>query len=149
MYNADVKKDYPAIGDWVAIKTINDTEAIIYTVLPMKSYFSRKLAISGGRKMKNGMLVRGNIDTEFIVSDLDDNVDSDLLNYYRISSNAVYWCKNEGETFFLRFAPTEEKNKEKILSELELLSYLRGNGYPALDTILSKAGNELEVVDTP
>lgn len=78
-----------------------------------------------------------------------DNVDSDLLNYYRISSNAVYWCKNEGETFFLRFAPAEEKNKEKILAELEFLSYLRGNGYPAVDTILSKAGNELEVVDTP
>lgn len=79
----------------------------------------------------------------------NDNVDSDLLNYYRISSNAVYWCKNEGETFFLRFAPAEEKNKEKILAELEFLSYLRGNGYPAVDTILSKAGNELEVVDTP
>ena len=78
-----------------------------------------------------------------------DNVDSDLLNYYRISSNAVYWCKNEGETFFLRFAPAEEKIKEKILAELEFLSYLRGNGYPAVDTILSKAGNELEVVDTP
>lgn len=78
-----------------------------------------------------------------------DNVDSDLLNYYRISSNAVYWCKNQGETFFLRFAPAEEKSKEKILAELEFLSYLRGNGYPAVDTILSKAGNELEVVDTP
>ena len=29
------------------------------------------------------------------------------------------------------------------------MSYLRCNGYPAVDTILSKAGNELEVVDTP
>ena len=47
-----------------------------------------------------------------------DNVDSDLLNYYRISSNAVYWCKNEGETFFLRFAPAEEKTKKKYLPNL-------------------------------
>ncbi|MCB2299350.1 ribosome small subunit-dependent GTPase A [Clostridium tagluense] len=54
MYNADVKKDYPAVGDWVAIKMVNDTEAVIYAVLPRKSYFARKLAISGGRKMKNG-----------------------------------------------------------------------------------------------
>lgn len=78
-----------------------------------------------------------------------DYDDPNLLKYYRISSNAVYWCKNQGETFFLRFTPAEEKPKEKILSELEFLSYLRDNAYPAVDTILSKAGNELEVVDTP
>lgn len=75
--------------------------------------------------------------------------DPNLLKYYRISSNAVYWCKNQGETFFLRFTPAEEKSKESILAELEFLSYLRDNNYPAVDTILSKTGNELEVVDTP
>ncbi|MBL4934503.1 phosphotransferase [Clostridium sp. YIM B02515] len=78
-----------------------------------------------------------------------DYDDPNLLKYYRISSNAVYWCKNQGEAFFLRFTPAEEKPMEKILAELEFLSYLRDNGYPAVDTILSKAGNELEVVDTP
>lgn len=78
-----------------------------------------------------------------------DYNDPDLLEYYRISANAVYLCKNRGNTFFLRFTPTEEKSKEKILAELEFLSYLRSNGYPAVETILSKSGNELEVVDTP
>lgn len=78
-----------------------------------------------------------------------DYNDPNLLEYYRISANAVYLCKNQGNTFFLRFTPTEEKAKEKILAELEFLSYLRSNGYPAVETILSKSGNELEVVDTP
>lgn len=78
-----------------------------------------------------------------------DSTDSNFLEYYRISSNAVYWCKNQGNTFFLRFAPAEEKTKENVLAELEFLSYLRGNGYSAVETILSKAGNELEVVTTP
>ena len=78
-----------------------------------------------------------------------DYDDPDLLKYYRISSNAVYCCKHQFNTFFLRFTPAEEKPKEKILAELEFLSYLRENGYPAVDTILSKAGNEVEVVDTP
>ncbi|WP_312476712.1 phosphotransferase [Neobacillus sp.] len=78
-----------------------------------------------------------------------DYDDPDLLKYYRISANAVYLCKNQGSPFFLRFTPSEEKTKEKILAELEFLSYLRSNGYPAVETILSKAGNELEVVDTP
>lgn len=78
-----------------------------------------------------------------------DYDDPNLLEYYRISSNAVYLCKNQGNTFFLRFTHVEEKAKEKILAELEFLSYLRSNGYPAVETILSKSGNELEVVDTP
>lgn len=73
----------------------------------------------------------------------------DFLKYYRISSNAVYWCRNRGETFFLRFVPSEEKSKKSILAELRFMSYLRGNGYPAVDIILSKAGNELEEVTTP
>ncbi|WP_426351111.1 phosphotransferase enzyme family protein [Alloiococcus sp. CFN-8] len=75
--------------------------------------------------------------------------DLNLLKYFRISSNAVYWCKNQGTTFFLRFSPAEEKTKEGILAELEFLSYLRNNGYPAVETIPSKSGKELEVVNTP
>ena len=91
MYNADVKKDYPSVGDWVAIKLLSDTEAIIFAVLPRKSYFARKLAISGGRKMKNGILIGGNIeeqiigsniDTAFIVSGLDDNFNIGRIERY-------------------------------------------------------------------
>lgn len=91
MYNADLKKDYPAVGDWVAIKAISNTEAIIYAILPRKSYFARKLAISGGRKMKNGVLVGGNIeeqiigsniDIAFIVSGLDDNFNIGRIERY-------------------------------------------------------------------
>lgn len=91
MHNADIKKDYPAVGDWVAIKMINDTDSIIYAILPRKSYFARKLAISGGRKMKNGILVGGNIeeqiigsniDTAFIVSGLDDNFNIGRIERY-------------------------------------------------------------------
>ncbi len=91
MHNADIKKDYPAVGDWTSIKIINDTEAIIYAILPRKSYFARKLAISGGRKMKNGVLVGGNIeeqiicsniDTAFIVSGLDDDFNIGRIERY-------------------------------------------------------------------
>lgn len=78
-----------------------------------------------------------------------DHDDPNLLKYYRISSNAIYWCKNKGNTFFLRFAPAEEKSKEKILAELEFLKYLKNSGYSSAETILSKAGNELETVNTP
>lgn len=78
-----------------------------------------------------------------------DSDDPNLLKDYRISSNVIYWCKNQGDTFFLRFTPIDEKNKEDILAELEFLSYLRDKGYAVVETILSKAGKELETVNTP
>lgn len=89
-------------------------------------------------------MILGNWEYDYIDPDSPE-----FLKYYRISSNAVYWCKNKGETFFLRFAPADEKFKEDVLGELEFLRYLRINGYSAVETILSKYGNELEVVDTP
>lgn len=91
MYNADIKKDYPAVGDWVVIKTINNIEAIITAMLPRKNYFARKLAISGGRKMKDGIMIGGNIeeqiigsniDIAFIVSGLDDNFNIGRIERY-------------------------------------------------------------------
>jgi ribosome biogenesis GTPase / thiamine phosphate phosphatase len=91
MHNADINKDYPSVGDWVVIKMADASEAVIHAVLPRKSYFARKLAISGGRKIKNGMVVGGyieeqiigaNIDTVFIVSGLDDNFNIRRLERY-------------------------------------------------------------------
>ncbi|MEW8955278.1 ribosome small subunit-dependent GTPase A [Clostridium sp.] len=91
MHNADVKKDYPTVGDWVVIKTINDKEVIIHDILPRKSYFSRKLTISGGRKVRNGIVVGGhieeqiigsNIDTAFIVIGADDNFNVQRIERY-------------------------------------------------------------------
>lgn len=85
-----------------------------------------------------------------ILNNWEQDFDSpNPLEYYRISANAIYWCKNQGNTFFLRFTPTEEKSKEKILAEIEFLRYLKNNNYSAVETILSKAGNELETVTTP
>lgn len=91
IYNSDVKKDYPVVGDWVAIKIIDDSEAIIYAVLPRKNYFSRKMVISGGRKIRNGVIIGGNIeeqvissniDTAFIVTGLDDNFNIGRIERY-------------------------------------------------------------------
>lgn len=85
-----------------------------------------------------------------ILSDWEyDTDDPDLLKHYRISSNAIYRYKNQGNTFYLRFSPAEEKSRESVLAELEFLRYLRNNGYPAAGTVLSKNGNELEEINTP
>lgn len=86
-YNAESISDFPSVGDWVAIKLINeDKGAIIYSVLPRKSSLIRKVPISGGRKVRdiNGMrvviggsteaqVIAANIDILFFVMSLDND----------------------------------------------------------------------------
>ena len=46
---AQSRADFPAVGDWVALKTPpDDGHAIINNVLPRASCFSRKAVLSGG-----------------------------------------------------------------------------------------------------
>jgi ribosome biogenesis GTPase / thiamine phosphate phosphatase len=91
-FQSKAVKDYPAIGDWVVFDwKEGDSFALIHAVLPRKSVFSRKLAISGGRKLKNGMIdggkteeqiIAANIDFVFIMSGLDDDFDLRRLERY-------------------------------------------------------------------
>lgn len=89
-FHASQNKDLPVVGDWVAI-SMPESQAIIHGVLPRKSSFSRKMPISGGRKIKNGMIQGGsteeqvivsNIDTAFIVCGLDNNFDLRRIERY-------------------------------------------------------------------
>jgi ribosome biogenesis GTPase len=67
-YKSEVYKRYPAVGDWVVIKPkINEKKAIIQTILPRKSKFSRKVA----GELTQEQIVSANVDTVFIVSGLD------------------------------------------------------------------------------
>lgn len=78
-----------------------------------------------------------------------DRNSTDLFENYRISANALYPFRNEGETYFLRFCPASEKPKENILAELEFIGYLRSYNYGALVPVRSKSGEELVVKSTP
>lgn len=67
-YLSEADSLYPAVGDWVALKTLADErKGIIQAVLPRKSKFSRKVA--GERTAEQ--IVAANVDTVFIVSGLD------------------------------------------------------------------------------
>ena len=67
-YQAEGKKIYPAVGDWVVIRPlVNENKATIHAVLPRKSKFSRKVA---GERTEE-QVVSANVDTVFIVSGLD------------------------------------------------------------------------------
>jgi len=78
--------DYPAIGDWVLVKMLNNrTEAVIYHILKRKSCLTRKVPVSGGKKVRDisgrkvtlggsteEQVIAANISTIFIVIALDN-----------------------------------------------------------------------------
>lgn len=67
---------------------------------------------------------------------------------FRISSNAVYPFYYDNKLFFLRLSPTGEKQITNILGELEFMSYLRENHYPAAEPVPSLSGETLHTIDT-
>lgn len=72
----------------------------------------------------------------------------ELLSRFRISANAVYPFWQEGRLCFLRLAPTEEKQKDRLLAELDYLSYLQTAGFPTAAPLPSLDRNRLLTLHT-
>lgn len=67
-YQATTEDQYPAIGDWVVIRPqMNESKAVIHSMLPRKSKLSRKQAGT----VANQQVIAANVDVVFIVSGLD------------------------------------------------------------------------------
>ncbi len=80
--------------------------------------------------------------------DYDEADLSEMLSYFRISSNAIYPFHYKGKVYFLRIAPTEEKRKENIYGELEFIQYLRKHDFNALHPVPSKDGEYVKKENT-
>lgn len=81
------RSDYPTVGDWVAITVKPEGDgAVIHSLLPRKSKFSRKAVLAGGPKYGDGkteeQVLCANIDTAFIVSGLDGEYNLRRLERY-------------------------------------------------------------------
>jgi ribosome biogenesis GTPase / thiamine phosphate phosphatase len=73
------QEDYPAVGDWVVFtKGENDMQASIQQVLPRKSKFSRKTV----GETTEEQIVATNIDTVFIVTSLNDDLNLRRMERY-------------------------------------------------------------------
>ncbi|SMF90403.1 ribosome biogenesis GTPase [Paenibacillus uliginis N3/975] len=91
-FKANHLRDYPVVGDFVLAEHIEESNhALIHMVLQRKNCFSRKAPISGGRKMKNGVIEGGiteeqvivsNIDTVFIMCGMDGNFNISRIERY-------------------------------------------------------------------
>jgi len=79
-YNALVREDFPAVGDWVIIDRTNgySGNAVIHGILPRKSKFSRKIA---GNQLDE-QIIAVNIDTVFICMSFNSDFNIRRLERY-------------------------------------------------------------------
>ncbi len=79
--NSKTRKDFPVVGDWVLFEKLpNENKAIIQSILPRKSKFSRKAA---GKETQE-QIIASNIDFAFVVCAL--NYDFNLRRIERYLS---------------------------------------------------------------
>ncbi|OPA75130.1 ribosome small subunit-dependent GTPase A [Paenibacillus selenitireducens] len=91
-YATQYLKDYPVVGDFVQVELANASHhVLIHSVLQRKNSFSRKMPISGGRKMKNGVVdggiteeqvIASNLDVVFVMCGMDDNFNISRIERY-------------------------------------------------------------------
>jgi Ser/Thr protein kinase RdoA (MazF antagonist) len=74
--------------------------------------------------------------------------DEGSVYFYRASTNFLFLFKQHGETYYLRFSDSREKDLSTLTSELNILEYFRGKPIDVALPIPSKEGNTIEVVET-
>ncbi|WP_432354249.1 ribosome small subunit-dependent GTPase A [Sporosarcina sp. A2] len=83
LHHAFDRRDYPAVGDWVAIEQMPGEErGIIHSILPRTSVFSRKTA---GDSMTE-QLIAVNIDIVLLVTSMNDDFNIRRLERYLVAA---------------------------------------------------------------
>ena len=74
-HHAKLPSDYPAVGDWVAIRTRpDDGEAEIRALLPRRTVFSRQaVSAAGADSQSREQILATNVDVALLVAALDGN----------------------------------------------------------------------------
>ena len=79
-HRAESRTDFPAVGDWVALEPVPNSDARIHAVLPRISRFSRRAA----GDVTEEQVVAANIDTVFLVGGLDRDFNPRRLERYLV-----------------------------------------------------------------
>jgi ribosome biogenesis GTPase / thiamine phosphate phosphatase len=81
-HHAAGRHEYPAVGDWVAVRLREGHRGLIQAVLPRKSRFSRKVAGTTTEEQ----VVAANIDTLFLMSGLDGDFSPRRIERYLVAA---------------------------------------------------------------
>ncbi|MEH7443484.1 phosphotransferase [Bacillus sp. JJ1122] len=74
--------------------------------------------------------------------------DKGTVYYFRSSANFLFVFKRNGNSYFLRFIDSSEKDFSQIESEMEILEYLRNQPIRVALPVASLTGNLIETIET-
>lgn len=113
-FHASERDDFPAVGDWVAIRQLDEKKAMIHAVMPRKSKFSRKVA---GKEIVE-QIVAANVDTVFLVNALNRDFNPRRMERYL----TITWESGANPVIVLSKADLCEDVSEKI-EETEAVAF--------------------------
>ena len=79
-HQAERRAQFPAVGDWVALEPVPNSDARIHAVLPRSSRFSRRAA----GDVTEEQVVAANIDVVFLVGGLDNDFNPRRIERYLV-----------------------------------------------------------------
>ena len=139
-YAANSRTDYPAVGDWVAIKSYDSNSAIIYNVLPRKSALERQAIGMFGEKQ----IISSNVDDAFIIQSIEKDFNINRFERYLtichsakikpilILSKIDLFTKEETQNILKKLKSRVKKNT------IFLLSNITKEGYNQILSMLEK-----------
>lgn len=80
-HEAADESDFPAVGDWVAVKALGPEQALIVRVLPRRSAISRKVAWT----KTSEQVIAANVDTVLLVAGLDQEFNPRRIERYVVA----------------------------------------------------------------
>lgn len=129
-FSANSRADFPAVGDWVTVKTFDSDLAIIHGILPRKSTLERQMIGKPGEKQ----IISANIDVALIVQSIDNNFNVNRLERY------LTICHSAGIEPVLVISKTDLSTKESINNALNELNNRHSNVKHILLSNITKEG---------
>lgn len=103
-FTAKSRKDFPAVGDWVALTTYDTDFAVIHKILPRSSIIKRKAVGQPGEIQ----IIASNIDYAFIVQAMDRDFNINRIERY------LTICNSSGINPIIILTKTDLINAQRI-----------------------------------
>lgn len=140
MFKASAQEDYPAVGDWVAITTLDAGQAVIHGILPRKTIIKRRYGDKDKIGQKNEtQIIATNIDVAFVVESVNEDYSLNRFERYFAIAN------NGGVKPVIILNKIDLISKEKLDSRLaELKNRFSDTDIILTSTITDEGLNELK-----
>lgn len=139
-FAASSREDFPAVGDWVVLKTVDPDHAIIYKIFPRFSTIKRMAAGQSGEIQ----IIATNIEYAFLVQAIDRDFNINRLERYLTICHA---SEISPLIIMTKSDLISEQRKTEILDSIKLriknvpviaVSNMTQNGYEELKKVIEK-----------